>query len=174
MNETIIDSQKMSALHALAETNLKISEARAHLNELDEKETEYLVAREKRVMERITALLEESRIAIAEVQENYNGIKQFYSDVCVYVSKVTKIGDDLLTLLEKFDEVREKTDETISANEATVAEIRRAVLVQNSSLESHKAMIENREREVSAGEVKLAQDNDMLNRGIERLKVNRI
>lgn len=48
-----LSHEHMKALQFLSETNLKVSAAKAHLEDLRQDEMRYLVAREKKAMERI-------------------------------------------------------------------------------------------------------------------------
>ncbi len=47
-----VSTEQMNALKVLAETNVKISEAKQALFEMEKMETEYLIAREKKARER--------------------------------------------------------------------------------------------------------------------------
>lgn len=56
MNEHTVTSEELKALQALAKLNIKISEARETLEKLYETETEYLIERERKAVERINKL----------------------------------------------------------------------------------------------------------------------
>ena len=75
--ENIITTEKMEALKALADANVKVSEVRGTIAKLKSEESAYLEEREKKALERIQIILDESESVLKEALSNYKAIHQF-------------------------------------------------------------------------------------------------
>lgn len=169
-----VNKEKMDALKALSETNLKVSEARALLQTLQEDETEYLVGREKRAVERIEAVLKDSEAVLSQIGENYAStanLSNEVADVC------TKITDLLITFTEcrgLFATKCDAFDAYIGKQEDSVAKMKQDVQVQKTLLKEKEESLNRKSKQIDIDRRKLIDDRAALERAINRFKKGRI
>lgn len=138
MDVNIITKEKMDAMKDLAQTNIKVSEARNLLFKLQEDETSYLEMREKKVMNRINFTIEESRKVIEETKSNWTEIKSLYTVASDMVSTLNKLSLSLTESVTDFIEMNEQWERDIGKQQDDLEEIRRELKIENSVIENDK------------------------------------
>lgn len=138
MDEHTVNKQHMDALKALSDTNLKVSEARALLTELEETETKYLVLREEKAMSRIRESVEASRLLINEIGENYSAVQDITKTVCGFVEYLREANVSFYSLLESFAEKSDAWDVKVEAQHAEIEDMRKQILAGKTQLSHEK------------------------------------
>lgn len=174
MDEITVTKGHMDALKALAEVNLKVSEARNHLTKLQEEETEYLVSREKKAVERIQNVLILSHSLVEETNKNYEIIEQFGKDVGEGADLLSKAVDAFQSLTESKDEHYKLWEKDIKGQEDTIVALRNGLKVDLSTIESARKQVEGAKVKLAQDRKTLDDDRAEVNRAIKRLKENRI
>lgn len=174
MSEHIVSKEQMEALKALADTNIKISEAKGALFKLQETETEYLVVREKKAMDRIEKTIADSREFVDEAKKNYEEVKDFALEASSFAESLIKARGIFHKLLEEFEERNVIWEQDIGQQQDEIAE-------EKKNLKAQKVVIENDRKSLTKARVQHASDTlrlagewKELDRAITRLKEGRI
>ncbi len=171
--ETVTHDQ-MQALQALSATNLKVSEARALLSELEETETVYLEAREKKAMARITALLEKSRDVIRETKENYDEVQRFHQTVSSFADFLKEGHARFQSVLTLYSESEAAWNASMEEQETELAQAKQDLSVDRIKLANEGKSIESSKKELESANRRLESDRGALERAIIRFKSKRI
>lgn len=174
MNEIEVTKQHMDALKGLADTNLKISEARNALVQLQEQETEYLVSRERKAVARIQRVLEESRTLLEETNRNYEIIEDFGRSVREGTQFLTEANESFQKLLEAKDQHYQDWETDIKNQEETIVSLRNGLKLELSTVQSEKSQVEVAKMNLVKEKRKLDDERGTLARAIQRLKNNKI
>lgn len=172
--EHTVDTQTMSALKALSDTNLKVSEARALLTTLQEEETGYLETRELKALERIQKVYDESALLIKQTEENYVEVNTLCSSVVELSAFVTGACQKFTGLKEAFDEKASEWEKSITEKEKQVAGLRTLAEADRVKIANETKAVERSKELVLQDQRKLADQRGALERAITRLKDNRI
>jgi Asp-tRNA(Asn)/Glu-tRNA(Gln) amidotransferase C subunit len=138
-----IDKEKMESLKALADINLKVSEARNLLTQLEEEETEYLVKRETKVMDRIKKTVADSQAMVKEADDNYSQIGELLQEITSFCSNIVKIQEQFNEILEVFNERNELWEKNIGEQQDNISEVRKQIKM-------HTVIIENDKKSLSS------------------------
>lgn len=163
----------MDAVRALADTNVKVSEARVSLFKIMEQEASYIAEREKKALEAVDKALADSASTIAEAKENY-------ARVMVLVSTVSEFADFLKKSQELFSSTVSDFEEHVILWESEAEERRKSLESFAQAIKDDKVRIKNDSESLDRGFVELAQGKKLLldrqgvlDRSITRLKENR-
>lgn len=172
--EKTVDHQTMQALKALSDTNLKVSEARTILINLQETETEYLIGREKKAMERIQKVHDDSADLLKGTQENYRAVSEILAIVSGASDSLAEAYKDFKALLADFDERNALWQENCQNWESGVVEARKLMKIEQAKIENGKKSNEIAAAKIAEDRKKLDSDRGTVERAINRLKENRI
>lgn len=164
----------MEALQALADTNIKISEAKGALFKLQETETEYLVVREKKAMDRIEKTIADSREFVDEANKNYEEVKNFALDASSFAESLIKAQGTFHKMLEEFEERNVIWEQEIGKQQDEIAEEKKNLKAQKTVIENDRKSLSKAKAQHSMDALKLAGEWGELNRAITRLKEGRI
>lgn len=172
--EKRISKQQMDSVKALADTNIHISEAKNILFNLKKEETEYILSREKKVIERIDELYQESKSVIDDIQNNYEGAK-------IILQLVTQNTDFLKESQEKFQEVLisftkryDQWEKETSEQEKRFVSLKKGLEQDRVQIENDKAGIERTRLIMAQERRKIEDDRATLERAFTRInKLNK-
>lgn len=168
--EIILNKEQMDAVKALAETNIKISEAKNVLFKLQEEETSYLEAREKRAMERITKNLEDSRELLAETQTNYAEVRELYRSASELSSDIVKVSGIFGEFINSFNEAQEALDQRTNAHEQSVVDIGKELKTQKVVIENDKKSIQEARKSIENDKALVESRQQQLKTALEIIK----
>jgi len=174
MNEHIISQQNMDTVKALAETTAKVSEAKNILFKLQEEETEYLIAREKKALTKINSLYEESKHVFKDIQTNYQGAQDILKEVTNTTEFLNESHGKFQGLLKDFEEYQENWDKNCKNQEEKWAVLKREVEVEKVLIKNEKESIERQKTLLEQEKRKIEDQKETIKRTIERLKTNKI
>lgn len=169
-----LEKSKMESIKALADVNMKISEAQNLLFKLQEDETAYLVLRETKAVGQIKQVVEESQAMLKEADLNHGQIKELLTEVSQFVDKLLKIQENFHQLFAEFEERNVEWEKDISRQQEEIAEIRKNQKVQQVQIESEFKNIVAANKNLADGQKKLNSERGTLERAIQRLKQGRI
>ena len=172
--ENIITTEKMEALKALADANVKVSEVRGTIAKLKSEESAYLEEREKKALERIQIILDESESVLKEALSNYKAIHQFAKDTTELADFVHESYEDFTKLKETFHDYTKAWEENIKRKEISLAELQKKIKIDKVQVENDKEAVRVAEKRVALDRIRNRDERGTLERAIIRLKENRL
>ena len=172
--DNIVTKEQMDSLKALSEINLKISEAKNTLFALQEDETEYLVARERKAMDRIQKVVDESTELVKEADQNHTQIKQLFVEVSAFAEKLIKTQQDFRGLITEFEQRNVEWEKDIGRQQDEIEEIRKKQKIEKVQIENDLQNISQARKKLTEDQKKLDSERGTLERAIKRLKEGRI
>jgi len=139
--ENVVGKETMESLKALADINLKVSEAKNLLFKLEEQETEYLIAREKKVMDRIKKVVDDSQEMVNEADKNYGQIKELLENISGFCNLLINTQEQFNTLIETFNQRNELWEKHIGEQQDGIEENRKLIKVHSQIIENDKKSI---------------------------------
>lgn len=164
----------MDTLKALAETTMKVSEAKSTLIKLEETETEYLVAREKLAMERIQKVHDDSAEILKQTQTNYVDAQALLATVSTAASFMDGAYTRFTELTELFNARNAAWEANCATWEAEVTKTKNQIKVEQVKIENGKKANEQMVLKLANDQRKLDSDRGTIERAVARLKENRI
>lgn len=174
MAEHTISKEHMDSLKALADTNMKIGEARGTLVKLQEVETGYLVEREAKAVAVIQKVVENSADLLKEVKTNYREVHDLCSVASSFAEFLVEAYGSFSALKTAFDEKSTLWEAQVKEKEAEFAEIRKQIKQDNVLLANDKESLEKAKKALDIDRKKVVADRGEVERAIKRLKENRI
>lgn len=160
----------MNSLKALADTNLKISEVRTTLIKLEETETEYLEGREKKAVEKIQKVLDESKDLIEKTQNNYAEIHKLCTTVSEFAETLTKIYFQFKEMLAEFDTRNEAWDREVEKQVAEFGEIKKLIKLDKQVIENDKKAIKQSKEIIKNDQTHIESQRAQIKSAFEVLK----
>ncbi len=173
MNEIEVTKQHMDALKALSDVNLKVSEARNLLTKLQEEETEYLVSREKKAVERLQNTLILSHNLVEETNKNYETITQFSKDVASGAEILARAVDGFKTLNEAKEKFFADWERDIKNQEETIVSLRNNLKVDAVNIDGQRKQLDARNVDLNTLQTKIEVDRGEIDRKIMRFNQGR-
>lgn len=174
MSEHIVDKEKMDAFKALADTNMKISEAKGILFKLQETETEYLEAREKKVLERIQKVVEESQELVNEAKENYQEMVELGRLTSDFSKSLVALHDLYRKAFTGFEERNILWEKQIGEEQDALIELRKGMKVEKMQIDNDKKSLEKAKTAHAEEDKRIRDKWGEIERTITRLKEGRI
>jgi hypothetical protein len=150
-----LEKSRMDAVKELADTSMKISESKNILLKLQEKETEYLIAREEKAINKINKVLEESKDLLDKTQGNYEQIHIFCRTVSEYADFLSEAQGKFQKMLELFEERNKLWEENAQLQYAEIARQRKIT-------EQDTKAIETREKKIEEATKSLQKDREYI------------
>lgn len=163
-----IEHSKMEALRVLAETTMKISEAKVALLRIQELETEYIVKREEKAMKAIDRILDESTELMATANGNYTAVKELFETVNAFAESLVTAKTSFEIVLQDFHDRSAAWDESFATKSEELEDKKRAILVAKTQIENTKSSIEDRKREIEAQLTVLRDRESVADRNMKR------
>lgn len=174
MIEHEFEQEKMNSIKALADTNVKIGEARGVLEALKKEESVYLEQREKKAVEVVDKVLADSKEVLKEATENYQEVKDLLNSASSFADFLKEAYSSFTTLVGRFSEKSEIWEKEVARQQEEFAVIRQQISDDRVRIKNDREAIQ-REREVLSNEKRKIDDQRAtLERAINRLKEGRI
>lgn len=158
----------------LADTNIKISEAKASLRKIEELETEYIEKREEKTLARLQHLFSESNGLVQQTKENYETVNDLFKTASTFAETLLAGYQALEKLVATYEERDAAWEKSVARTEAEFVEAGKKLLVQKVTLDHGKEALARGQERLADGNRKLDSDRGTLERAIERLKKNKI
>ena len=162
----------MDSVKALAETNMQISEAKNILFRLQSEETDYLVSREKKVMDRIDELYQTSKTTLDEIQNNYVGAYEILQMASENTKYLKESYSKFQVLISDFSKRNEAWEEEVSKQEERFTNIKKGLNVDTVKIANDRKSIELEQLKMVQDRRKIADDRGTLERAFARLNKN--
>lgn len=140
--EQQVSSEQMNSLNALANTNIEISKAKEVLFKMKEEETEYLKKREKKAIQKIQKIIDESASLLQGARDNYYETTQFYNTVSAFSASLVHSYAIFKEIITDFDEKNELWEVSIKKQLDFIAEEKKKISEDKTRIENDKKGIE--------------------------------
>lgn len=164
----------MASIKALADTNIEISKAKNLLFKLQESETDYLVIREKKAMDRIQKVVDDSKELVKEATNNHSDINNLLIEATALVTGLDKVSETYTNLLIEFDERNVEWERHIGKQQDNLEEIRKGLKAERVQIDNDKKSIEQTKISLANAQRKIDSDRGTIQRSIERLRQGKI
>lgn len=161
-------------MKVLADISMQISATRNTLSKLEETETEYLVLREKKALDRISKLLEDSRELLNETHSNHEEIKQFSNTVLSSANYVSEVQEKFHHLWDAFEKRNSAWEKEIKIQEKEAQKIKDEFKAERIAIENSKVSLKKSHELLATEKRKIEDQRGVLVRMIQRLGKNRI
>ena len=155
LNIQELDKEKMDIMKELADTRMKISNAGNTLVQLKADEDKYLSEREKKALDGVEKILEESKDLLAKTHENYDEIHLLCQNISNFAGFVSEAHGKFQGLLADFGERSEYWDRSVVTTRAEFAEIRR-------NINTERTIIENEQKGIKAAQKKIEEEKALI------------
>lgn len=172
--EHILDTEKMDAMKALADTNIKVSEAKEALMKLKSLETTYLSGREKETKELVDKVVKDSEALLREAKGNYEEVKQLYNTVSEFVTFLTETYEKLEGFLEKVSEHDRVYRTDLKAKGESINQLLQEIRNDKIRIKNDQESLNRKSILLRDAQRKLDLDRATLDRAINRLKEGKI
>ncbi len=172
--ENIISTEQMESLKALADINLKISEAKNTLFKLQEEETEYLVLREQKAMDRIQKVVDESTELVKEADQNHAQIKELFIEVSQFAEKLLRTQESFQGLITEFEERNVEWEKRVGEQQDDITQIRNQFKAEKIEIENTKSSIAIAKKALAEEDRKIKDRWSEYDRAVNRLKEKRV
>lgn len=169
-----IDKQSMEALQLLADTNVKIGQAKGILESLKQTEATYLEEREKKATKHIEKAFKESSQLLENIQQNYAEVHHLLTTASSFVVYLSETQERLQAVMSAFDQKATLWEEQAKKHEEGVADAKRKVAIDQKRIEIDKKTIAKAWNSIRDAEKKIESDRGLLERNIKRLKEGKI
>lgn len=161
-------------MKALADTNVKVSEARVALSNIKEEESKYLVEREKKALLVVDKVLADSATILAEARGNYEQVMSLHKTVSEFSDFLKQEYESFKSLIAQFDERSNAWDLAASKREASMAELKVQIDSDKIRIKNDAEGVERDRQMLAIDRKKLNDDRGVVERAIIRLKEGRI
>lgn len=169
-----IEKQKMDALSLLSTINMKASEARIALSQIQEEETLYLVEREKKAFARIQKVVEESSSILEQAYKNYEDVNEIVKVATEFTKVIQDAREQLGEMHTLFEERNTEYDKNIKKQEEKLLELKKILEIDRTELQNSKKTLEMEKEKIKQERKKIQDERGTLERAINRLKQGRI
>lgn len=164
----------MDSMRALADTNIKVSEARVALSNIKEAESKYLAEREQKALLVVDKAIKDSAELLAEAKGNYQQIIDLYRTMSEFSAFLGKEYESFKSLMTEFDERSRAWEAAASKREAAISELRVQIEADKVRIKNDSAAVAADRERLAVDRIKLNDDRGVVERAINRLKENRI
>lgn len=172
--EHILTKEKMDAMKALADTNIKISEARDSLAKIKALESSYLSDREKKAIEVVEKVIQDSENLLKEAKGNYVEVMSLYNTVSEFSSFLADSYKQFNEMLVEFEKKNMLWTSSLKAKEDELSQITETVRLDKIRIKNDRESLNRKEEDLRSDRRKISDDRAMIERTIIRLKEGKI
>jgi hypothetical protein len=168
--EHSVDAQEMAALKSLADTNIKISDAKTALSKLKELETSYLLEREEKEAKAVEKVLDGSRKLILEAKRNYEEVQQFNNTVSSFADFLLEAYGSFKELVGAFERKQDAREHDGRRQLESIAEIRKQIKADEALRGDEWKAIDQAKKEITSQTRRLKDERGTLDRAWKELE----
>lgn len=173
-NIQTIDKQSMEALQVLADTNVKIGEAKGILESLKQTESTYLQEREEKATKHIEKAFKESSQLLENIQHNYAEVHHLLTTASSVVVYLAEAQEKFSKVMSDFNKKADLWEEQAKKHEEAIADTKRKVAIDQKRIEIDQKAIAKAWESIKDAQKKIESDRGLLERNIKRLKEGKI
>jgi len=172
--EHILTKENMDAVKALADTNVKISEARDSLAKIKALESSYLSDREKKALEVIEKVIKDSENLLKEAKGNYEQVISLYKTVSEFSSFLADSYKQFKEMLVEFEKKNTLWTASLNAREEELSQIKETVRLDKIRIQNDRESLNRKEEDLRSDRRKIEDDRATIERTIIRIKEGKI
>lgn len=169
-----LSGEEMNAVKALADTNMKISEAQDTLFKLKASEEAYIEEREKKTLAGIQKLIDDSSALVDEARENYTKVQAFSGEVSNFVNSLFILSEQFTKLIDSFDKRNAEWEVNVARKDKEIADARKNIEIDKAKIETDRKRIKEQGAQILEQRIKLEDERGTIERMIIRFKEGRI
>lgn len=164
----------MDAMKALADTNIKISEAKVSLMKLKELESSYLSDREHKALLIIEKVITDSEFILKEAKGNYEKVEELYKTVSEFSSFLASSHEGFSKMLEDFEKKNQLWTASLNSREEQVNQFKEQLRVDQIRIKNDRESIQRKEEILRQDRRRIEDERATLERTIIRIKQGKI
>lgn len=149
MEEKTVTNEQMTALKALAETNIQVSQAKESLFSLQNTETAYIKEREERAIEKIREAVSQSQELLSEVSQNYGKVKELSDCTSELAISLVEIHEIFQKLLLDFTEKNDAWEKNLNIQLQEISDLRQDIRSDQIRIENDKKGVNRAKKLIS-------------------------
>ncbi|MBT3354819.1 MAG: hypothetical protein HN402_07870 [Candidatus Scalindua sp.] len=165
-----ITKDEMKSKKALADINLKVSEARNELFEMQAEEAVYIEEREKRVVAKIKKAVQDSEAMVKEAESNHGDIKVLANGLSDFADNLNQIHAGFNEMYEEFNKRNDAWEKDLNNQQAKIEQTRKEYGIVKDKLENDKKSLKRSQRKLAADKVKLESQRQSLKLAYDEIK----
>jgi len=165
-----ITKEKMEALQALADTNMKIGEVRNTLALLKAEEMTYLLSREEKAMKAVQVVLSESENVLKQSFANYEEIKKLANEASSFAQFLAESYQEFENLKVTFDKYTIAFENSIKLKETELIDLQNLMKLDKAQIKAEQEAINKAYENIAVEKVKIKDSRETLERAFNRLK----
>jgi len=165
-----IEKEKFNAIKELADTNMKISEAKNSLSKLKDIEVSYIEEREKKTINKIDNILKDSQDVLDKVKENYSSAHDLHNSAIVMSSSVEELTEKLIKLVDLFNENSTNWDKEVESKEKELLSIKNQLKTYKTKIDNDRLALLSKEKTIKQKERFVNDKYETLLRAIKRTR----
>ncbi|MFA6095412.1 MAG: hypothetical protein WC767_01055 [Candidatus Paceibacterota bacterium] len=162
MSLETIKKEEMESMRVLAETNMKISEAKAALSGIETSKDEFMAAREKEALEVVASTLEKIAEMLKDIGTNYEKLKEIRGLVLNIVDFADTFSKQIVSMKEELSESSEKATEKIRSWRLELEKREEEIKASLLSIESEKSALSEAWEKLRKAQKRLESDQKAL------------
>lgn len=174
MNEIVTTAKHMEALQALSGVNLKISEAREVLAQLESGKEKFLEARGNDEVARINQVLADSKALLDNINANYGEITELATIVKETAASLVSIYNAFDQYVGWWQQYRADREKALDERESQVRALLRQCGIDRTKLSNEAAGLETIKESLKKREMQLADDRAALEKNMKLFKEGKI
>jgi len=169
-----LEKNKMDVVRALAETSVKVSEARALLESMKTDQAKFVAERELKALEAVDKALTESKTTLDQASNNYEEAKVLLASISGFSDYLKDAHLEFKKLITSFKERSDLWDFMAKERENIADEQKKQLLIGTAKLSAERESIEQQKKAVERDKAKIKDDRETIERAITRLKEGKI
>jgi hypothetical protein len=168
--EQTLDKQMMESLRELANINGEISSGKAEIIQLKKGLEEFLENRKQLEQNTISAILEESKKTIQEINENKVFVQSYYNEVSSFSKFLKEIYSSFNEMKDNFEKEQELWKLTVSKDSKTLSEIKKEIDNNIRLLDIDKKYIADAKKQIAKDKEYITNQQNTIKATINHLK----
>lgn len=169
-----LDKEKMDAIRAIADANLKVSEAKNALLAVKNDEAKYIKEREAITRSSIEKILEESKAILDGAYANYAEVKALQKDVLELASWIIDGQKSFSSMLADFEKMSSEFSAYMEEKEKDIASKRTEIMADKIRIANDRQGVEDARKRLEIDRRKVEDSRGVVERQIIRLKQGKI
>jgi len=148
MNTETLSKEQFNSVKELAETSVKISEAKTILLNLENTKDEYISKREQETIEKIQGIFDKSTESIKNIRQNNEEIHTLYTVVSTYKQFLSEAYTDFKEMLTEFNEKSDLWDKKVENQYKEFSKIEESIKKDTEDIENTKKDIKKEKEQI--------------------------
>jgi len=173
MIETL-EKTKFDTLKDIADLNVKVSEARNTLLEIEKEKESFIAKREKQTVVKITKVVKESEEMLSKATNNYEQVNTLVRVVTGYTESIREAHEDLKVLVKDYSEKNTLWEKNYENQVHSLSHLEKRINDDKKALKKEFSELAKQKELLGKQRIKLEDEKETIKRSIKRLKKGKI